>query len=73
MPVTIIPLSSDNFSQVVRKHGPDMPNLDTFLSQDHKCTENTTMHRVAAITLDEEMVGFGLAVTGPWDPILKPG
>ena len=73
MPIQIIPISSGNFSQVVRKHGPDMPSLDTLLSQDRKCTEDTAIHRVAAITPDGEIVGFGFAVTGPWDPILRPG
>ena len=73
MPVRIMPLSSDNFSQAVNKHGADMPSLDTLLSQDRKCTKDTTIHRVAAINHEEEMVGFGLAVTGPWDPILRPG
>ncbi len=44
MPIQIIPISSGNFSQVVRKHGPDMPSLDTLLSQDRKCTEDTAIH-----------------------------
>lgn len=73
MPIQIIPITSGNFSQVIRKHGPDMPSLDTLLSQDRKCTEDTAIHRVAAITPDGEIVGFGFAVTGPWDPILRPG
>jgi GNAT superfamily N-acetyltransferase len=73
MQVQIIPLSSNNFSQVVREQSSDMPSLDTLLWQDLKCTEDTMMHRIAAISEDGRMVGFGLAVSGPWDPILQPG
>ena len=73
MPIQIISISSGNFSQVVKKRGLDMPSLDTLLSQDRKCTEDTVIYRIAAITSDGEIVGFGFTVTGPWDPILRPG
>lgn len=73
MRVQIIPLSSNNFSQVVREQSPELPSLDTLRWQDRKCTKDTIMKRIAAISQDGRMVGFGLAVAGPCDPILRPG
>lgn len=73
MPIQIVPLSVHNFTEVVREHSDEMPSIDTLKFQNRKCTEETVMHRVAAVTEAGRMVGFGMAVTGPWDPILKPG
>lgn len=71
--VMLGPLSSTNFSRIVQSSGEGMPDLDTLLFQDKKTTEDTVIKRIGAITQEGRMVGFGLAVAGPWDPILKPG
>lgn len=72
MSVLVYPISPLNFTQLVNKQHPELPNLERLLQQDQRSTQETLLHRIAAITTDGEMVGFGYAASGPWDPVLRP-
>ncbi|MGE5672272.1 MAG: N-acetyltransferase family protein [Mycobacterium leprae] len=73
MSVKLLPLTLENYSQIIRELEPGLPSLDTLRQHEKACTTETLLHRIAAVTPEGRMVGFGLAVTGPWDPILRPG
>ena len=49
MPIQIIPISSGNFSQVVRKHGPDMPSPDTLLLEQQNRKNKKQVYGVCSI------------------------
>ena len=69
----IVPIHSHNYGEVVREMHPELPSADQLSIQEHKCQSDTLLHRVAAISKDGHMIGYGRAVSGPWDPGTKPG
>lgn len=71
--LVLIPLSSKSFSESVQVVSPELINIDTLKWQEQKASDNTMMHRVGVMTPNGKLVGFGMAVSGPWDPILKQG
>ena len=73
MEMRIVQLSSKSLSEIVEGVNPALITIDTLKWQEKKSSENTIMHRVGVITPGGKMVGYGMAVSGPWDPILKPG
>ena len=73
MEMRIVQLSSKSLSEIVEGVNPALITIDTLKWQEKKSSENTIMHRVGVITPSGKMVGYGMAVSGPWDPILKPG
>ena len=73
MELNTIPLSSMNFSEQVQDDNSGLINKETLKWHEKKSSKDTIMHRVGVITPDGKIVGFGMGVSGPWDPILKQG
>ena len=73
MELKIIPLSFESFSEDLLESISEVIDLETLKWHEKKSSKDTIMHRVGAINSNGKMVGFGMAVSGPWDPILKPG
>lgn len=73
MTYTVIALTSENYGCLVRETGMDLPTVDVLRWYEKKCATETIMHRIGAITPEGRLVGFAMAVTGPWDPILRQG
>jgi GNAT superfamily N-acetyltransferase len=73
MTFKIIKLNVENYEHIVSDRGSNQPSLDYLLYHDKIRTSETLLHQIGAVTPQGQLVGFGLAVSGPWDPILKPG
>ncbi|QTD39771.1 GNAT family N-acetyltransferase [Sporosarcina sp. Te-1] len=69
----IIPLSSSNFNENSNKLNSKIINENTLKTHEKMASEDTIMHRVGIATADGKIVGFGMGVSGSWDPILLPG
>lgn len=69
----IIPLSSSDFTENSNKLSSKIINENTLKIHEKKASEDTIMHRVGIATADGKIVGFGMGVSGSWDPILLPG
>lgn len=73
MDLKIIPLSSINFTENSKKLSSEVINENTLKVHEKKASEDTIMHRIGITTADGEIIGFGMGVSGSWDPILLPG
>lgn len=73
MDLKLLPLTSKNFSVIVRKTSSELPNANTLKILEKKTASETLLKNWGVITPNGELVGYGMYVTGPWDPILKPG
>lgn len=62
-----------NFSEQVQDYSSGIINKETLEWHEKKSSKDTIMQRVGVITPDGKIVGFGMGVSGPWDPILKQG
>jgi GNAT superfamily N-acetyltransferase len=72
MDLKIIPLTSENFSEMVLETGSGLPNIDTIKMLEKKATSETILKILGVITPNGRLIGYGMYVTGPWDPILEP-
>lgn len=67
------PLTSKNFSEIVLETGSELPNINTIKRLEEKATSETNLKILGVITPNGRLIGYGMYVTGPWDPILEPG
>ncbi|GAM14540.1 GNAT family N-acetyltransferase [Mesobacillus selenatarsenatis] len=72
MDLKIIPLTSKNFSEIVFETGSGLPNIDTIKMLEKKASSETVLKILGVITPKGRLIGYGMYVTGPWDPILEP-
>ncbi|MBP1993032.1 GNAT family N-acetyltransferase [Paenibacillus eucommiae] len=73
MEFQLIPLTVENYKDKVSECGATQLSYEVLLYQEKIRTEETLLKRIGAVTDHGELIGFGLAVSGPWDPITKPG
>lgn len=73
MDLKIIPLTSKNFSEIVRETSSELPNINTIKMLEKKATRETIQKILGVITPIGRLIGYGMYVSGPWDPILEPG
>ncbi|WNF24980.1 GNAT family N-acetyltransferase [Mesobacillus jeotgali] len=73
MDLKLTPLTSMNFSEVVREHSKDLPNLNTIKLLENKAVSETLLKIFGVLTPSGRLIGYGMHASGPWDPILKPG
>lgn len=73
MVLKVLLLSSKNYSEIVRVRCTGQPDLDTLKGLEKKATSETLLYNVGVTTPTGKLVGFGMSVSGEWDPILKPG
>lgn len=73
MDLKLTPLTSMNFSEVVREHSKDLPNMNTIKMLENKAVSDTLLKIFGVLTPSGRLIGYGMYASGPWDPILKPG
>lgn len=72
MALTIVPLTADTYKRIVGDRPWDVVSEGAIRHYEAVCTDATVMRCVAAIDSEGRPTGFGLAVTGPFDPTLSP-
>jgi GNAT superfamily N-acetyltransferase len=73
MMVKLIPLTVENYEEIVIDRGSNQPTLEDLLHHEKIRASETLLYRIGAVTQHGRLVGFGLAVSGPWDPIQQLG
>ena len=73
MPIELVPLTLDNYKDLIGGDGARIVSESEILHHDHVGTSDTLLHRVGAIASDGQFVGYGMTVTGPFDPTPKEG
>ena len=73
MNLKIFPLTSKTYPKIVRENSSDLPNANSLKILEKKATSETLLKNWGVITPDGKLVGYGMYVSGPWDPILRPG
>lgn len=71
--IQIVELNAENFEHVVKNHDTNLISLQRLIHHEKLRTSETLLHQIGAINSDGELVGFGLAVSGHWDPVIKMG
>ncbi len=69
----LVPLTLDNYKEIIGENGSKIVSEEEVLYHENLRTSDTVFHRVAAVTSEGQLVGDGLAVTGPFDPTPKEG
>ncbi|MBT2644250.1 GNAT family N-acetyltransferase [Bacillus sp. ISL-41] len=73
MDLKLIPLTSKTYPDIVHENNSELPNANSLKTLEKKATSETLLKNWGVITPAGKLVGYGMYVTGPWDPILKPG
>jgi len=50
-----------------------MPSEDDLSIDERRCQADTVLHRIAVLSNEGKMIGYGRGVSGTWDPSPKPG
>ena len=73
MKIKLVALSVNNYEQMVRDRGQNQPSLENLLHHEKIRSKETMLHRVGVISSDGKLIGYGHAVSGPWDPTQQSG
>lgn len=66
-------LNSQNYRSLIHESTEGMPCEDDLSLEEKKCQADTILHRIAVLSNEGKMVGYGRCVSGSWDPSTKPG
>ena len=70
--IKIVPLTSENYSSVVRNDKKELPDESVLRRVEKKASSDTVLYNFGVIS-EGEYVGYGRFVSGTWDPVLKAG
>lgn len=73
MKLKILHLTSKNYAEIVREKSSRLPDIENLKILEKKATSETLLRHLGVITPNGKLIGYGMYVSGPWDPILKPG